>query len=80
MVDQTAASCSVQWVSCMSPILPRAPEIPNVPAAHLERAGLCSVGDGVDQGTPRGIAAAGRCSCCAAPGRGSGRSRQIARL
>eukprot|EP00959_Pyramimonas_sp_CCMP1952_P334367 7002397-Pyramimonas_sp.AAC.1 len=22
MVDQTAASCSVQWVSCMSPILP----------------------------------------------------------
>eukprot|EP00959_Pyramimonas_sp_CCMP1952_P188368 3939344-Pyramimonas_sp.AAC.1 len=22
MVDQTAASCSVQWVSCMNPILP----------------------------------------------------------
>eukprot|EP00959_Pyramimonas_sp_CCMP1952_P078602 1642951-Pyramimonas_sp.AAC.1 len=110
MVDQTAASCSVQWVSCMSPILPlvvicvkkacliiflcavvllryltlQEPTL-RVPACvALEMASTRARREESPhrsaQVGPRGIAAAGRCSCCAAQGRGSGRSRRVARL
>eukprot|EP00959_Pyramimonas_sp_CCMP1952_P100930 2111230-Pyramimonas_sp.AAC.1 len=56
MVDQTAASCSVQWVSCVFDhvfVSSRALEVPDVPAAQFERARLSGIGDCVDQG-PQG--------------------------